>query len=197
MCATKRFAFVRDSKETNVRVFDREALDLKAANNNTVFARLATGGNFIGGRDEPTTESYDMEVIGDSLYAFVPRTGVVYAWNVNEIADKKDKTPVSVTTPGGVKIRSVARGKDDATLFVAMQKNGNTLLVEMTVADFQSRNFDAPLRKFAADSRVTLPSQPIIAYVNERLVMTNGDKLERWEIRNNPSYIIQPKKTQP
>ena len=73
MCATKRFAFVRDSKETNVRVFDREALDLKAANNNTVFARLATGGNFIGGRDEPTTESYDMEVIGDSLYAFVPR----------------------------------------------------------------------------------------------------------------------------
>lgn len=197
VCATKRFAFVRDSKETNVRVFDREALDLKAANNNTVFARLATGGNFIGGRDEPTTESYDMEVIGDSLYAFVPRTGVVYAWNVSEIADKKDKTPVSVTTPGGVKIRSVARGKDDATLFVAMQKNGNTLLVEMTVADFQSRNFGASLRQFAADSRVTLPSQPIIAYVNERLVMTNGDKLERWEIRNNPSYIIQPKKTQP
>lgn len=91
----------------------------------------------------------------------------------------------------------MARGKDDATLFVAMQKNGNTLLAEMAVADFQSRNFGASLRQFAADSRVTLPSQPVMAYVNERLVMTNGDKLERWEIRNNPSYIIQPKKIQP
>lgn len=192
VAAPKRFAFVRDSKEQNVRVFDREAVSLTVANNNAVFARLSTPGNFIGSGTEPQGDSYDMEVIGDSLYAFIPRSGIVYAWKTSEIEAQKDNTPTSITTPTGVKIRSVAKGKDDSSLFVAMEKDGKMQLAEITLADFQSRNFSRPIRQFTADSRVALPSQPIITYFNERLILTNSDKLERWEIRNNPSYVIRP-----
>ena len=175
-----------------MRVFDREAVSLTAANNNTVFAKLGTPGNFIGSGTEPQGDSYDMEVIGDSLYAFIPRSGTIYAWKISEIESRKDNTPTSVTTPTGVKIRSVAKGKDDSSLFVAMEKDGKMQLAEITLSDFQSRRFDRPLREFTADSRVALPSQPIIAYLYERLILTNNDKLERWEIRNNPSYVIRP-----
>jgi DNA-binding beta-propeller fold protein YncE len=62
VAATKNFVFVRDSKETNVRVFDRKAVLLTAVNNNTVFAKLGTGSDFIGSSTEPHGESYDMEV---------------------------------------------------------------------------------------------------------------------------------------
>lgn len=192
VAATKRFAFVRDSKETNVRVFDREAVSLTAANNNNVFARLSTPGNFIASGTEPQGDSYDMEVIGDSLYAFIPRSGIIYAWNIGEIETQKDNTPTSVSTPTGVKIRSVAKGMDDSSLFVAMEKDGKMQLAEIALSDFQSRNFDRPLRQFTADSRVALPAQLIVAYLNERLILTGGEKLERWEIRNTPSYVIRP-----
>ena len=192
VAATKRFAFVRDSKEQNVRVFDREAVSLTAENNNTVFAKLSTPGNFIGSGTEPQGDSYDMEVVGDSLYAFVSRSGIVYAWNIGDIETQKDNTQTSITTLADVKIRSVAKGKDTSSLFVAMEKDGKMQLAEIALSDFQSRNFDRPLRLFTADSRIALPSQPIIAYLNERLILTNSDKLERWEIRNNPSYVIRP-----
>lgn len=121
-----------------------------------------------------------MEVIGDSLYAFIPRSGIVYAWNIGDIETQKDNTQTSVTTPTGVKIRSVAKGKDGSSLFVAMEKDSKMQLAEITLSDFQSRNFDRPLREFTADSRMTFPSQPIVAYLNERLILTNSDKLERW-----------------
>lgn len=124
VAATKNFVFVRDSKETNVRVFDRKAVLLTAVNNNTVFAKLGTGSDFIGSSTEPHGESYDMEVIGDSLYAFIPRSGTIYAWNIHEIADKKNDTPTSVTWSSGVKICSVAKGRNDSLLFVAMVKDG-------------------------------------------------------------------------
>lgn len=80
---------MRDSKYTNIRVFDREALNLEAANNNKVFAKLSTGGDFIGSSNEPLGESYDMEVIGDSLYAFIPRTGTIYSWKVEDIIQQR------------------------------------------------------------------------------------------------------------
>ena len=192
VAATKRFAFVRDSKEQNVRVFDRAAVSLTAANNNAVFARLSTPRNYIASGTEPQGDSYDMEIIGDSLYAFIPRLGIIYAWNIGDIETQKDNTQTSVTTPTGVKIRSVAKGKDGNSLFVAMEKDSKVQLAEITLADFQNRRFDRPLREFTADSRVALPSQPIIAYLNERLILTGSDKLERWEIRNNPSYVIRP-----
>lgn len=38
-----------------------------------------------------------------------------------------------------------------------------------------------------------LPSQTIVTYQKEKLILTNGTKLDRWEIRNNPSYEIQPR----
>ncbi len=91
VCATPRLVFVRDSKETNIRVFDREALDMNAANNNNVYAKLATDSYFIGSKFEPQSESYDMEAIGDSLYSFIPRTGTIYAWKVQDIIEKKGR----------------------------------------------------------------------------------------------------------
>ena len=192
VAATKNFVFVRDSKETNVRVFDRKAVLLTAVNNNTVFAKLGTGSDFIGSSTEPHGESYDMEVIGDSLYAFIPRSGTIYAWNIHEIADKKNDTPTSVTWSSGVKICSVAKGRNDSLLFVAMVKDGKTQLAEIALSDFQSRNFDRPLRLFVSDSRVRLSPQPIVTYLEERIILPNGDKLECWEIRKNPSFVILP-----
>lgn len=141
---------------------------------------------------EPQGDSYDMEVIGDSLYASVFRSGIVYTWNISDIETQKDNTQTSVTTPTGVKIRSVAKEKDGSSLFVVMEKDGKMQFAEIALSDFQSRNFDRPLRLFTADRHVAFPSQPIIAYLNKRLILTNGDELERWEIRNNPSYVIRP-----
>lgn len=57
----------------------------------------------------------------------------------------------------------------------------------------QARNFANPLRYFTADDRVLLPSQTIIAYQKEKLILTNGAKLDRWDIRNNPAYEIKPR----
>ena len=81
----------------NIRVFDREALDMNAASNNNVYAKLATGSYFIGSKFEPQSESYDMEVIGDSLYTFIPRTGIIYAWKVQDIIEKKGDAPAKIT----------------------------------------------------------------------------------------------------
>ena len=93
VCATPRLVFVRDSKETNIRVFDRNAINLGAANNNNVYAKLATDSYFIGSKFEPQSESYDMEAIGDSLYSFIPRTGTIYSWKVQDIIEKKNDAP--------------------------------------------------------------------------------------------------------
>ena len=52
----------------------------------------------------------------------------------------------------------------------------------------------------AADSAVMVidaakgvEAQTIVTYQKEKLILTNGAKLDRWEIRNNPSYEIQPR----
>lgn len=193
VCATPRLVFVRDSKYTNIRVFDREALNLEAANNNKVFAKLSTGGDFIGSKDEPLGESYDMEVIGDSLYAFIPRTGTIYSWKVEDIIQQKDYAPLKVSRSQNFKIRSISKTGDKDKFFVSMLKDGKIQLAEYSLADFQARNFANPLRCFTADDRVLLPSQTIIAYQKEKLILTNGAKLDRWDIRNNPAYEIKPR----
>lgn len=193
VCATPRLVFVRDSKETNIRVFDREALDMNAANNNNVYAKLATDSYFIGSKFEPQSESYDMEAIGDSIYCFIPRTGTIYAWKVQDIIEKKNDAPAKITQNATEKIRSISKTDDKEKFFVSMEKDGKMQLAEYTLADIQKRNFANPLRSFASDGRVTLPSQTIIAYQKEKLILTNGNKLDRWEIRNNPSYEIQPR----
>lgn len=185
--------FVRDSKYTNIRVFDREALNLEATNNNKVFAKLSTGGDFIGSSNEPLGESYDMEVIGDSLYAFIPRTGTIYSWKVEDIIQQKDYAPLKVSRSQEFKLRSISKTGDKDKFFVSMLKDGKIQLAEYSLADFQARNFANPLRCFTADDRVLLPSQTIIAYQKEKLILTNGAKLDRWDIRNNPAYEIKPR----
>ena len=194
VCATPRLVFVRDSKEMNIRVFDRDALDMNAANNNNVYAKLATGSYFIGSKFEPQSESYDMEVIGDSLYSFIPRTGTIYAWKVQDVIDRKNDATAKITQNATVKIRSISKTDDKEKFFVSMEKDGKMQLAEYTLADIQKRNFSQPTRSFASDSRVSLPSQTIVTYQKEKLILTNGTKLDRWEIRNNPSYEIQPRK---
>lgn len=193
VCATPRLVFVRDSKYTNIRVFDREALNLEATNNNKVFAKLSTGGDFIGSSNEPLGESYDMEVIGDSLYAFIPRTGTIYSWKVEDIIQQKDYAPLKVSRSQEFKLRSISKTGDKDKFFVSMLKDGKIQLAEYSLADFQARNFANPLRCFTADDRVLLPSQTIIAYQKEKLILTNGAKLDRWDIRNNPAYEIKPR----
>lgn len=192
VCATPQFVFVRDSKETNIRVFDREAIDLKAENNNKVFSKLTTGGDFIGSKIEPMENSYDMEVIGDSLYAFIPNSGTIYAWSVADIANNKDAAQVVVSKMETTKIRSIAKTDDANKFFVSIVINGKMQLAEYSLLDIQTRNFNSPIRCFVSDTRVSLPAQPIVAYHNEHLIITNTPKLERWEIRNNPSYEIVP-----
>ena len=193
VCATPRLVFVRDSKETNIRVFDREALDMNAANNNNVYAKLATGSYFIGSKFEPQSESYDMEAIGDSLYSFIPRTGTIYAWKVQDIIEKKGDAPAKITQNATEKIRSISKTDDKEKFFVSMEKDGKMQLAEYTLADIQKRDFSQPIRSFASDDRMSLPSQTIVTYQKEKLILTNGAKLDRWEIRNNPSYEIQPR----
>ena len=194
VAATNDLIFVRDSKEKNVRVFDRAAISTTVANNNTVFARLNTDDYFIGSNMEPKTDSYDMEVIGDSLYAFIPNAGAIYAWSVNEIKNKKNDAVAKVSTSTNVKIRSIAKWKDNKSLFVAMEKDGKIQLAAYSLTDFQHRNFSNPICSFGDKGRVKLPTQPIVAYYDDHLILTNGDKVERWEIHNEPSYILRPKK---
>lgn len=193
VCATPRLVFVRDSKEMNIRVFDRETLDMNAANNNNVYAKLATGSYFIGSKFEPQSESYDMEVIGDSLYSFIPRTGTIYAWKVQDVIDRKNDAPAKITQNATAKIRSISKTDDKEKFFVSMEKDGKMQLAEYTLADIQKRDFSQPIRCFASDGRVSLPSQTTVSYQKEKLILTNGAKLDRWEIRNNPSYEIQPR----
>ena len=174
-------------------VFDREALDMDAANNNNVYAKLATDSYFIGSKFEPQSESYDMEAIGDSLYSFIPRTGTIYAWKVQDIIEKKGDAPAKITQNATEKIRSISRPTTKEKFFVSMEKDGKMQLAEYTLADIQKRDFSQPIRSFAGDGR-SEPAIPDHRNLPEgEADLTNGAKLDRWEIRNNPSYEIQPR----
>lgn len=37
-----------------------------------------------------------------------------------------------------------------------------------------------------------MPSQPMIAYRDEHLFLSNTESVESWVIHNNPSYVIRP-----
>ena len=190
VAATERFVFVRDSKATSVRVFDRQAISTQQANNNTHFALLQTGKHFIGSEVEPQSGSYDMEIIGDSLYAFVYAAGTIYSWALDVIENKKDATPTTESVLENMKVFSVSKPQNDK-LFVAMEKDGTMQIAEFPVKDFQRRDFSSPLRQIAVGG-VRMPSQPMIAYKDEHLFLSNAERVERWEIHNNPSYVIRP-----
>lgn len=190
VAATERFVFVRDSKATSVRVFDRQAISTEKVNNNTHFALLKTGEHFIGSKVEPQSGSYDMEIIADSLYAFVYAAGTIYSWALGDIESKKDNTPTNESVLENMKIFSVSKPKNDK-LFVAMEKEGMMQIAEFSVNDFQKRNFSSPFRQIAIGG-VRMPAQPMIAYMDEHLILSNAERIESWEIHNNPSYVIRP-----
>lgn len=190
VAATERFVFVRDSKETSVRVFDRQTISTQQTNNNTHFALLKTGEHFIGSEVEPQSGSYDMEIIADSLYAFVYAAGTIYSWALDDIENKKDGTLTTESVLENMRIFSVSKPKDDR-LLVAMEKEGIMQIAEFSVTDFQKRDFSSPLRQIAVGG-VRMPAQPMIAYADEHLFLPNAEKVERWEIHNNPTYVIRP-----
>lgn len=193
VAATPRFVFVRDSKETNIRVFDRDALVMTQTNNNTVFAKLSTGSHFIGSKQETTQMPYDMEIIGDSLYAFLHAPGQIYSYALSDIENLKNDTPAQSTTlNGGMKVYSAVLTPKN-TVWVAMGKDSKTSIAEMSLEDFQRRNFDSLLRNIDDSSQFPLPSCPIIANYDERLYYVNGDRIERCSIVNIPFYVLRPK----
>ena len=112
---------------------------------------------------------------------------------VQDIIEKKGDAPAKITQNATEKIRSISKTDDKEKFFVSMEKDGKMQLAEYTLADIQKRDFSQPIRSFAGDGRVSLPSQTIVTYEKEKLILTNGAKLDRWEIRNNPSYEIQPR----
>lgn len=193
VAANNRFVFVRDSKERNIRVFDRNEISTDKTDNNTVFARLNTESHFIGSATEPTADSFDMEIIGDSLYAFLHRPGLIYTYSIHDVETLKDNTPfVKTPLPSGMKIYSVSKDVKRNSVWVSMYMDGKTLLAEISMKDFLNRKFNSPLRSFTSNEKHVFSTQPIIAYDNETLTFTAGTSIERWSIINIPSYIIKP-----
>ena len=86
-------------KATNIRVFDREQISLTAANNNSPYASVGIESHFI----DQTSDSYDMEVVGDSLYVFLyrPSPSLIYAYSIADIEEKKNTAPFVKTELGG------------------------------------------------------------------------------------------------
>lgn len=191
IAATDKYVFVRDSKAPTIRVIERAAISMTAVNNTSVFASLSTESYYI---DSPArNQPHDMEIIGDSLYAFLHAPGIIYAYSISEIAENKNNTPFKKTQfESGTKVYSIASNPQDNTLFVAMDKDGEKLIIEISVSDFQNRDFEHPKCVFANSSKHTFPARPMIAYHNGKLIFTNGPQLVRWAIYSNPFYVIKP-----
>ncbi len=92
---------------------------------------------------EPQSESYDMEAIGDSLYSFIPRTGTIYAWKVQDIIEKKRRCASQDYPERNREIRSISKTDDKEKFFVSMEKDGKMQLAEYTLADIQKRDFSS------------------------------------------------------
>lgn len=190
VAATDRFIFVRDSKATNIRVFDREQLSLTAANNNSPYASVGIESHYI----DQQLDSYDMEVIGDSLYVFLyrPNPSLIYAYSIADIEEKKNGASFVKTKLGnGNKIYSIAYNKESDDFFVSMQKEGAKVIEKITLADFLKRDFSKPAYSFSS-VRYSFPQTPMIAFLDGKLFFPAGSRLEQWTIVNMPSYIIKP-----
>lgn len=190
VAATGRFIFVRDSKAPNIRVFDREQISLTAANNNSPYASVGIETHYI----DQQLDSYDMEVIGDSLYVFLhrPNPGLIYAYSIADIEKKKNAAPFAKTElGGGNKIYSIAYNKESDDFFVSMQKEKLKVIGKITLADFLKRDFSKPAYSFSS-ARYLFPQTPMIAFLDGKLFFPAGSRLEQWTIVNLPSYIIKP-----
>lgn len=189
VAASERFVFIRDSKNNTIRVFDRKQISLSAVNNNSPYASLGIEHN-IGN----TAYSYDMEVIGDSLYTFLHHTnpGYIYAFSIADIETRKSEAPfVKTELANGDKVYSVAYNKESDDFLVAMQKEGARVIEKITFADFLKRDFSQPVYSFRSSSYL-FPQNPMIAFLDGKLFFPNGSRLEQWTVVNRPSYIIKP-----
>ena len=191
VAATDDYVFVRDSKQQDIRVFLRQSLSAGKVNNE-VFARLDTKGYFINSGNEPLHNPYDMMVLGDSLYAFLYCSGSVHAYALADI--KKDQTvyPVKTQLDAGGKIYSAAVDGQRGTVWLSMTQGGEKKLAEFTVDHFHSRNFSRPLRMFSHSDRHPFPAYPMIAIHEGHLIYPQNNKVEKWRIINQPTYIINP-----
>lgn len=194
VAATGRFVFVRDSKAANIRVFDREAIDLSAASNNTPYASIDTDGHYIDTYAQKS--SNDMAVTADSLYVFIPKDnldeGLVYAYSLADI-ERKQAPFTKTRLPGGMKIYSAAPDTERRTVFLAVERDGLRSVEEFGLDDFRRRRFDTPLRTFPDGTRYGFPRQPMIASLGDSLFFAEGDEVERWTMFNEPSYLIRPR----
>ena len=139
-----------------------------------------------------------MEVIGDSLYAFIPRTGTIYSWKVEDIIQQKDYAPLKVSRSQEFKLRSISKTGDKDKFFVSMLKDGKIQLAEYSLADFQARNFANPLRCFTADDMMETRWLRDTTYI-PGLASTSwyhgcwnyGEEDEVHDVGNNRKYILK------
>ncbi len=194
VAANEDFVFVRDSKEQNIRVFERKAISVDKTDNNTVFARLDTKGFFINSGAEPLNHSYDMEIIGDSLYVFLHVQGQIYAYSLDEVKQNAVVFPSKTSLPAGEKVFAAVPDNKNNTVCISMDVDGKRMLIEVSQDDFFNRAFNAPLRSFISDNRHIFPEQPMIAFNDEMLFFVSRKSVERWKIANKPFYVITPLK---
>ena len=193
VAANEDFIFVRDSKYQDIRVFERSAISMEKGDNNTIFARLDTKGFYIASPAEPLSSSYDMNIVGDSLYTFIHCSNLVLAYSLKDVRELKDATPVKKTQlDGKTKIYAISAGTQTDAVWVSMEQNGKKNISEFRTDDFHKRDFSSPLRSFTANGKFTLPAQPMFTYFNETLIYTSGESINKWNIKNNPTYIIEP-----
>lgn len=192
VAANDEFVFVRDSKDQNIRVFDRRSISENQTDNNTVFASLDTKGYYISSSLEPLNASYDMEIIGDSLYAFIYQAEIMYAYPLKEIRTSKNQTPaIKTTLPGGIKVYAAVANEPHNTIWISAEINGKKQLMEVNKEDFHARRFNNPIRSFTNNERYKLSEQLMIAFYEESLLFTSENTVAQWKIDNNPSYIIE------
>ena len=193
VAANDDFVFVRDSKYQDIRVFERSAISMEKGDNNTVFARLDTKGFYIASPAEPLSSSYDMNIVGDSLYTFIHCSNLVLAYSLKDVRELKDATPVTKTQlDGKTKIYAISAGTQKDAVWISMEQNGKKSISEFSTEDFRNRDFSNPLRSFTANGKYSLPAQPMFSYFNESLIYISGENIQKWDIKNNPTYIIEP-----
>lgn len=192
VAANNDFVFVRDSKYQDIRVFERSSISAEQENNNTVYARLSTKGYYIASPSEPLTGSYEMTIANDSLYAFIHCSGLILSYSIKDVRDMKNDTPVTKTQlAGGMKIYSASTNSENGNIWLSMEKSGQKEISEFKMEDFIRREFSKPIRSFTSNDRYSLPSQPMFSVYKESIIYLNGNSIEKWEIKNNPSYIIE------
>lgn len=190
VAASERFVFVRDSKERNIRVFDRNTISLTATDNNNPFAKLDTESYYV----DQKNDSHEMEIIGDSLYVFLHRQGIIYSYNLQEIETKKNSTPFAKTIlQNGEKIYSISHDKETKKVYIATVRDGHNVIECLSEASFINRDFSNYIYRLESPLQGIFDGQLMIAFFNQKIMFPAANHLEQWKIKNDPIYILTPK----